>query len=114
MAEGLMAGRRGLIMGVANDHSISWGIARALHAQGAALAFTYQGEAFGRRVKPLAQSLDAKLILECDVEAPDAMPKLFGALARAWPTIDFAVHAIAFSDKAELKGNYADTSRQNF
>jgi enoyl-[acyl-carrier protein] reductase I len=114
MPEGLMAGRRGLIMGVANDHSIAWGIARTLSAHGAELAFTYQGVAFGRRVKPLAQSLGAKLILECDVEAPDAMPKLFDGLAKSWTTIDFAVHAIAFSDKAELKGNYADTSRQNF
>src|SRR5215217_3700688 len=98
MPEGLMAGRRGLILGVANDHSIAWGIARMLSAHGAELAFTYQGEAFGRRVKPLAQSLGAKLILECDVEAPDAMPKLFDGLAKSWTTIDFAVHAIAFSD----------------
>jgi enoyl-[acyl-carrier protein] reductase I len=114
MGEGLMAGRRGLIMGVANDHSIAWGIARALKAQGAELAFTYQGEAFGRRVKPLAQSLGAKIIVECDVEGPATLTQVFDELANAWGTLDFAVHAIAFSDKTELKGNYADTSRQNF
>ena len=114
MAEGLMAGRRGLIMGVANDHSIAWGIARALKAQGAELAFSYQGEAFGRRVKPLARSLGSDLVVECDVEAPEATGRLFGALADAWGTIDFAVHAIAFSDRNELKGNYAETSRRNF
>jgi enoyl-[acyl-carrier protein] reductase I len=114
MAEGLMAGRRGLIMGVANDHSIAWGIARALKAQGAELAFSYQGEAFGRRVRPLAQSLGSKIMIECDVEAPEATAALFGTLAETWGTIDFAVHAVAFSDKAELKGNYADTSRENF
>src|SRR5438093_12746200 len=105
MAEGLMAGRRGLIMGVANDHSIAWGIARALKAQGAELAFSYQGEAFGRRVKPLAQSLGSKIIVECDVETPAATTAVFDELAKSWGTIDFAVHAIAFSDKAELKGN---------
>jgi enoyl-[acyl-carrier protein] reductase I len=114
MAEGLMAGRRGLIMGVANDHSIAWGIARSLRAQGAELAFSYQGEAFGRRVRPLAQSLGAEIILECDVEAQGAIAKLFQELSAAWEGIDFAVHAIAFSDKAELKGHYADTSRENF
>jgi enoyl-[acyl-carrier protein] reductase I len=114
MSEGLMAGRRGLIMGVANDHSIAWGIARSLKAQGAELAFTYQGDAFGRRVKPLAQSLGSNIIAECDVEAPDALAGVFKTLGDAWGTIDFAVHAIAFSDRAELKGNYADTSRQNF
>jgi len=114
MAEGLMAGRRGLIMGVANDHSIGWGIARALKEQGAELAFSYQGEAFGRRVKPLAYSLGSKIVVECDVEAPEAIARVFGELANAWGRIDFAVHAVAFSDKTELKGNYADTSRQNF
>jgi enoyl-[acyl-carrier protein] reductase I len=114
MAEGLMAGRRGLIMGVANDHSIAWGIARALKAQGAEIAFSYQGEAFGRRVKPLAHSLGSKILVECDVETPEAIAKVFDELAAAWGSIDFAIHAIAFSDKAELKGNYAETSRQNF
>src|SRR5437762_705041 len=84
MAEGLMAGRRGLIMGVANDHSIAWGIARALKAQGAELAFSYQGEAFGRRVKPLAQSLGSKVIVECDVEAPGATARVFNDLASVW------------------------------
>ena len=114
MADGLMVGRRGLIMGVANDHSIAWGIARALKAQGAELAFSYQGEAFGRRARPLAQSLGSKIVIECDVEAPEATAQAFEELARTWGTIDFAVHAIAFSDKAELKGSYAGTSRQNF
>jgi enoyl-[acyl-carrier protein] reductase I len=114
MPEGLMAGRRGLIMGVANDHSIAWGIACALKAQGAELAFTYQGEAFGRRVRPLAQSLGSKIVIECDVETQGATAKVFKEIAGEWGAIDFAVHAIAFSDRAELKGNYADTSRQNF
>jgi enoyl-[acyl-carrier protein] reductase I len=114
MAEGLMAGRRGLIMGVANDHSIAWGMARALKAQGAELAFSYQGEAFGRRVRPLARSLGSNLVIECDVEAPEATARVFAEVASAWGTLDFAVHAIAFSDKAELKGNYADTTRENF
>src|SRR5436309_15980833 len=101
MAEGLMAGRRGLIMGVANDHSIAWGIARVLKAQGAELAFSYQGEAFGRRVKPLAKSLGSDLLVECDVEAPEAMAKLFDIIADAWGALDFAVHAIASSDRSE-------------
>lgn len=114
MTNGLMKGRRGLIMGVANDHSIAWGIARALHGQGAELAFTYQGEAFGRRVKPLAETVGSKLVLPCDVENPATVDEAFGAIAKAWTSIDFVVHAIAFSDKAELKGKYADTSRDNF
>jgi enoyl-[acyl-carrier protein] reductase I len=114
MTNGLMRGRRGLIMGVANDHSIAWGIAKALHGQGAELAFTYQGEAFGRRVKPLAETVGSKLILPCDVENSATVDEVFGAIAKAWTTIDFVVHAIAFSDKAELKGKYAETSRDNF
>src|SRR5690349_10840448 len=111
---GLMQGKRGLIMGVANDHSIAWGIAKALAAQGATLAFTYQGEALGRRVKPLAQSVNANLLLPCDVEDIASVDALFGALAEKWGSLDFLVHAIAFSDKNELKGRYADTTRPNF
>ena len=114
MTNGLMTGRRSLIMGVANDHSIAWGIAKALHDQGAELAFTYQGEAFGRRVRPLAETVGSKLILPCDVENSATVDEAFGAIAKAWTSIDFVVHAIAFSDKAELKGKYADTSRDNF
>ena len=111
---GLMQGRRGLIMGVANDHSIAWGIAKALAAQGAELAFTYQGEHFGRRVKPLAASLGATLLYDCDVENSQSVQAVFAALGKSWGSLDFVVHAIAFSDKAELKGRYADTTRENF
>lgn len=112
--EGLMKGKRGLVMGVANNHSIAWGIASRLAEHGAELAFTYQGEAFGRRVKPLAESVGAKLLLPCDVEDIDTVDQTFDRLAEEWGSIDFLVHAIAFSDKAELKGKYADTSRDNF
>src|SRR5262245_42256492 len=112
--DGLMAGKRGLIMGVANDHSIAWGIAKTLAMQGAELAFTYQGEHFGRRVKPLAASLGSKMLYSCDVETAPSVQAVFDALRVAWGTLDFVVHAIAFSDKAELKGRYADTSRENF
>jgi enoyl-[acyl-carrier protein] reductase I len=112
--EGLMAGKRGLIMGVANDHSIAWGIAKVLAAHGAELAFTYQGEHFGRRVAPLAGSLGSRLIFPCDVENADSLRSVFDSLRTAWGRMDFVVHAIAFSDKAELKGRYADTSRENF
>ncbi len=114
MTDALMAGRRGLVMGVANDHSIAWGIARALAAHGAELAFTYQGEAFGRRVRPLAQSLGADLVLPCDVEQVETVDAVFDGLRERWSTIDFVVHAVAFSDKSELKGRYADTTRSNF
>ena len=110
----LLSGKRGLIMGVANDHSIAWGIAQAAHAQGAELAFTYQGEVLGKRVRPLAQSLGAKLILPCDVENLASVDHVFTEIKRAWGGLDFVVHAIAFSDKNELKGRYADTSRENF
>ena len=110
----LMQGKRGLIMGVANDHSIAWGIAQTLAAHGATLAFTYQGEALGRRVKPLAQSLGASLLLPCDVEQPASVDAVFAAIAEKWGSLDFLVHAIAFSDKNELKGRYADTTRENF
>ena len=110
----LMKGKRGLIMGVANDHSIAWGIARTLHAQGAELAFTYQGEALGKRVKPLAQSLGVDTVLSCDVEDLASVDAVFAALRDKWGQLDFIVHAVAFSDKNELKGRYADTTRENF
>jgi enoyl-[acyl-carrier protein] reductase I len=110
----LMKGKRGLIMGVANDHSIAWGIARILAAHGAELAFTFQGEALGKRVKPLAQSLNVELVLPCDVENPDSVDAVFETLRAKWGQLDFLVHAIAFSDKNELKGRYADTTRENF
>ncbi|WP_210033393.1 enoyl-ACP reductase FabI [Methylobacterium sp. PvR107] len=113
---GLMAGRRGLIMGVANDHSIAWGIAKALHDQGAQLAFTYQGDALGRRVAPLAAKLDSDIVLPCDVEDLASVDATFEALdARFDGGLDFVVHAIGFSDKAQLKGRYVDvTTRENF
>ena len=111
---GLMKGKRGLVMGVANDHSIAWGIARKLAEHGAELAFTYQGEAFGRRVKPLAEKLGARLVVPCDVEDSASVDETFGALEAAWGGLDFVVHAIGFSDKNELKGAYADTTRDNF
>jgi len=111
---GLMQGKRGLIMGVANDHSIAWGIAKTLAEQGATLAFTYQGEALGKRVKPLAQSVGSSLVLSCDVEELASVDAVFAALAAQWGILDFLVHAIAFSDKNELKGRYADTTRDNF
>ena len=110
----LMAGKRGLVMGVANDHSIAWGIARVLARHGASLAFTFQGEAFGKRVKPLASSLGSDLVLPCDVENESDMDHVFGSLSDAWGGLDFVVHAIAFSDKEELKGRYVDTSLENF
>jgi enoyl-[acyl-carrier protein] reductase I len=110
----LMKGKRGLIMGVANDHSIAWGIAKTLVAQGAELAFTFQGEALGKRVKPLAQSLGVDTVLPCDVEDLGSVDQVFAALRAKWGQLDFLVHAVAFSDKNELKGRYADTSRENF
>jgi enoyl-[acyl-carrier protein] reductase I len=109
-----MAGKKGLIMGVANDHSIAWGIAKTLSAHGAELAFTYQGEAFGKRVKPLVAGIGAKLVLPCDVEDEKSVDDVFGALRSQWGKLDFVVHAIAFSDKNELKGRYVDTTRGNF
>jgi enoyl-[acyl-carrier protein] reductase I len=111
---GLMQGKRGLIMGVANDHSIAWGIAKTVAAEGARLAFTYQGEALGKRVRPLAESVKGELVLPCDVEDIAAVDKVFAEVKRLWGGLDFLVHAIAFSDKNELKGRYADTSRENF
>jgi enoyl-[acyl-carrier protein] reductase I len=110
----LMSGKRGLIMGVANDHSIAWGIAKKLSEAGAQLAFTYQGDAFGRRVKPLAERLGSSCILPCDVEDSASIAAVFDTLGGEWGGLDFLVHAIGFSDKNELKGLYADTSRDNF
>jgi enoyl-[acyl-carrier protein] reductase I len=111
---GLMQGKRGLIMGVANDHSIAWGIAKTLAEHGAKLAFTYQGDALGKRVKPLAASVGADLVLPCDVEDIGTVDAVFAELGRAWGSLDFLVHAIAFSDKTQLTGRYADTTRENF
>lgn len=113
---GLMAGKRGLIMGVANDHSIAWGIARTLHAHGARLAFTYQGDALGRRVAPLAARLDSDIVMPCDVEDIASVDATFAALDERFDGgLDFVVHAIGFSDKAQLKGRYVDvTTRENF
>src|SRR5438874_9348657 len=110
----LMQDKRGLIMGVANDHSIAWGIAKTLAVHGAKLAFTYQGEALGKRVKPLAASVDADIVLPCDVEDIASVDAVFSELGRLWGTLDFVVHAIGFSDKAQLTGRYADTTRENF
>ena len=114
ITSGLMAGRRGLIMGVANDHSIAWGIARRLADHGATLAFTYQGEALGKRVAPLAASVGSNLVLPCDVEDVASVDATIERLGNDWGGIDFVVHAIGFSDKNELKGRYADTTRENF
>ena len=111
---GLMKGKRGLVMGVANDHSIAWGIAQQLAAQGAELAFTYQGEAFGKRLEPLATSVGSSFLMPCDVEDIATVDAVFAALKEKWGKIDFLVHSIGFSDKNELKGKYADTSRANF
>lgn len=110
----LMLGKKGLIMGVANDRSIAWGIAQKVAEQGAELAFTYQGEALGKRVQPLAESLGSNLILPCDVTDTQSVESLFQTLKDQWGTLDFVVHAIAFSDKEELKGKYLNTSRENF
>lgn len=109
-----MSGKRGLIMGVANDHSIAWGIAKATAAQAAELAFTYQGEAFGRRVAPLAESVNSSILAPCDVEDSASLDELFATIKSEWGGLDFVVHAIAYSDKNELKGRYVDTSRDNF
>lgn len=111
---GLMQGKRGLIMGLANDRSLAWGIAKALHEQGAEMAFTYQGEALGKRVKPLAEQLGSDTLIECDVSDMGALDRAFDELAQKWPTIDFVVHAIGFADKNELRGRYYDTSLENF
>ena len=115
MASGLMSGRRGLVMGVANDKSIAWGIAEACHEHGASLAFTYQGEALGRRVQPLAASVGSDIVLPCDVSDEASLDAVFAALAARWGSLDFLVHAIGFSDKNELRGSYtASTTAANF
>jgi len=110
----LMAGKRGLIMGVANDRSIAWGIAKMVAAHGAEIAFTYQGEALEKRVRPLAESVGSTLVLPCDVTDEASMNALFDTIEKDWGSLDFVVHAIAYSDKEELKGKYVDTSRSNF
>ncbi len=113
-SQSLMTGKRGLVMGVANDRSIAWGIAAALSAQGAELAFTYQGEALERRVRPLADSLGSTLVVPCDVADDASIDQAFSAVEETWGGLDFLVHAIAYSDKDELKGKYLNTSRDNF
>ncbi|KFL27125.1 enoyl-ACP reductase FabI [Paradevosia shaoguanensis] len=114
MAEGLMAGKRGLIMGVANNRSIAWGIAKALHSQGAEIAFSYQGEALKKRVEPLAAEIGVDFLVECDVSDEAAMDATFAEIKQRWGKLDFVVHAIGFSNKDELEGRYIDTSRDNF
>jgi enoyl-[acyl-carrier protein] reductase I len=111
---GLMQGKRGLIMGLANDKSLAWGIAKKLHEHGAELAFAYQGEALAKRVRPLAESLGSDFLIDCDVSDMNALDAAFDTLAAKWPTIDFVVHAIGFSDKNELRGHFYDTSLDNF
>ncbi|MFQ5764284.1 MAG: SDR family oxidoreductase, partial [Rhodospirillales bacterium] len=110
----LMAGKRGLVLGVANDRSLAWGIANAAHGQGAELAFTFQGDALKKRVEPLAEKLGSDFVLPCDVTDTASIDAVFAALADRWGRLDFLVHAIAFSDKDELKGQYIDTTPENF
>src|SRR5688500_15391674 len=112
--DGLMAGKRGLIMGLANDRSLAWGVAKALADHGAELAFSYQGDALERRVRPLAEQLGSDFLIDCDVSDMAALDRTFDVLRERWPTIDFLVHAIGFSDKNELRGHYVDTSLENF
>ena len=111
---GIMDGKRGLIMGVANKQSMAWGIAKACHEQGAEMAFSYQGEALKKRVGPLAESIGCDTVLECDVTSEESMDILFTDLEKKWGKIDFVVHAIGFSDKNELRGRYVDTTAENF
>jgi enoyl-[acyl-carrier protein] reductase I len=111
---GIMSGKRGIIMGVANERSIAWGIAAAAAEQGAEIAFTYQGDALEKRVRPLAESIGSDIVIPCDVSSDTAIDQTFITLKEKWDTIDFVVHAIAYSDKEELKGEYMDTSRENF
>ncbi|WJY19546.1 enoyl-ACP reductase FabI [Alteriqipengyuania flavescens] len=111
---GLMAGKRGLIMGLANDKSLAWGIARACHEHGAELAFSFQGEALEKRVRPLAEQVGSDFLIPCDVSDMDAMDRAFAAIEQRWGKLDFLVHAIGFSDKSELRGKYVDTSLDNF
>jgi enoyl-[acyl-carrier protein] reductase I len=113
-AHALMAGKKGLVLGVANERSIAWGIASVLARHGAEMAFTFQGEALGKRVKPLAESIGSSIVLPCDVTDVPAMDKVFAAIKKDWGSLDFVVHAIAYSDKDELKGHYLDTTRENF
>ena len=110
----LMTGKRGLVMGIANDHSIAWGIAEMLGAHGAEMAFTFQNESFGKRLQPLAESVGSTMMLPCDVSDPDSLDKVFAVLEATWGSLDFVVHAIAHSDKEELKGRFIDTTRANF
>ncbi len=110
----LMKGKKGLVMGVANNHSIAWGMAKTLHEHGAEMAFTYQGEAFGKRVKPLAESIGSSIVLDCDVSNEDDLDKVFAELEKQWGKLDFIIHAIAYSNKEELQGHYVDTSLDNF
>ena len=109
-----MAGKKGLVMGVANDRSIAWAIAKACHDHGAEMAFTFQGEALEKRVRPLAASIGAKIVLPCDVTKADSIDAVFGEIGKQWGQLDFLVHAIAFSDKNELRGRFLDTSSDNF
>ena len=111
---GIMKGKRGIVMGVANDRSIAWGIAEAVAEQGAEIAFTYQGDALEKRVRPLAETIGSNIIIPCDVSSDKAIDETFNLLKEKWDTIDFVVHAIAYSDKEELKGEYVDTTRENF
>ena len=111
---GIMKGKRGIVMGVANDRSIAWGIAEAVAKQGAEIAFTYQGDALEKRVRPLAEKVGSSIIIPCDVSSDEAIDETFNLLKEKWDTIDFVVHAIAYSDKEELKGEYVDTTRENF
>ena len=113
-SKGIMQGKRGIVMGVANDRSIAWGIADAIAKQGAEIAFTYQGEALQKRVVPLAESVGSDIVIPCDVSNDEAIDKTFNLLKEKWNSIDFLVHAIAYSDKEELKGEYVDTTRENF
>jgi enoyl-[acyl-carrier protein] reductase I len=110
----LMKGKRGLVMGVANDRSIAWGIASALAAEGAELAFSYQGEAFGKRVEPLAASVGSDFLIDVDVTNEDSLDACFGAIGQRWGSLDFVIHAIAFSDKNELTGRFINTTKGNF
>lgn len=114
MKSDLMKGKKGLVMGVANDHSIAWGMAQSLHDAGAEMAFTYQGDAFGKRVKPLAASIGSDILIDCDVQQEKDLDTVFDTLDKKWGNIDFIIHAIAYSDKNELQGRYVDTTLDNF
>lgn len=114
MQSNIMAGKRGLVMGVANERSIAWGMAKTLHEHGAELAFTYQGEAFGKRLKPLAESIGSTITIDCDASDESDLDNVFATLEKEWGELDFIIHAVAFSDKEELKGRYVDTSLDNF